>query len=49
MMKKLSDGSREMGGTWQTLPYDLGEHNAADCAFVGERDGCIAKLYAAKW
>jgi hypothetical protein len=48
MMKKLSDGSREMGWTWQTVLYDLSEHNVADGVFIGEHDGCIAKLYAAR-
>jgi hypothetical protein len=48
MMNKLSDGSREMRWTWQTVLYDLGEHNAADGVFIGERDECIAKFYAAK-
>jgi hypothetical protein len=46
-MKRLMNGSREMGWTRQTALGGLSEHTAGG-VFVGERANCIAKLYAAR-
>ncbi len=47
-MTRLMDRSREMRWPEQTMLRVFSERTVADGVLVGERDDCLAKLYAAR-